>query len=189
MAVTTHPPLAAEPRQVTLTELFVGFLSIGLRGFGGVLPWARLMIVEERQWLSEAEFAELFSLYQLLPGPNVLNLSIALGTRFHGVAGAVTAFTGLMTMPLTIVLSLGALYNQYGRLPALDPVFHNLGAAAAGMVVASGFKMATPHWRKKLSLAVAFMVFVAVGLIHWPLIWVVVAMIPLSISLHWRRGR
>ena len=164
------PAETAEPaRRVTRTALFLGFLSIGLRGFGGVLPWARLMIVEERRWLTEAEFAELYSLCNLLPGPNVVNVSVALGARFHGVSGSVAAFTGLMAMPLLIVLVLGALYEQYRTLPALEPLLHNLRATAAGLVLAAGCKMARPYALKKLAVAVALVAFVAVGLLHWRL--------------------
>ena len=184
------PAETAEPaRGVTRTALFMGFLSIGLRGFGGVLPWARLMIVEERRWLTEAEFAELYSLCNLLPGPNVVNVSVALGARFHGVSGSVAAFTGLMAMPLLIVLALGALYEQYRTLPALEPLLHNLRATAAGLVLAAGCKMARPYVRKKLAVAVALVAFVAVGLLHWPLVWVVPALVPMSLLLHWRLAR
>src|SRR5262245_23274075 len=46
--ITADPPT---PLRVTARDLFTGFLTIGLQGFGGVLPWARRMIVEERHWL------------------------------------------------------------------------------------------------------------------------------------------
>src|SRR5271170_6526978 len=92
--------LPASPRRISRTELFMGFLFVGLRGFGGVLPWARQMIIEERHWLTEEEFTELYSLCNLLPGPNIVNVSIALGARFQGWAGSIAAFSGLMTAPL-----------------------------------------------------------------------------------------
>jgi chromate transporter len=179
-------PVGINPGPITLSALFLGFLGVGLRGFGGVLPWARRMIVEERGWLSDAEFTETLSICQLLPGPNIANVSIALGTRFRGAAGALAAFGGLMTMPLVIVLSLGALYDRYGQLPALEPVFHNLGAAAAGLVVATGCKMAAPHWRNPLAVMIAVAAFGAVALLQYPLIWVVLGLAPVSLLLHWR---
>ena len=57
---------------------------MGLLGFGGVLPWARRVLVEERAWLSEREFAELLGMCQILPGPNVVNLAVILGARWQG---------------------------------------------------------------------------------------------------------
>ena len=67
---------------VSRTDLFVGFLKVGLSGFGGVLPFARRMLVEQRRWLTEREFIEVLSLSQFLPGPNIVNVSIIVGSRF-----------------------------------------------------------------------------------------------------------
>ncbi|HVJ51977.1 MAG TPA: chromate transporter [Aliidongia sp.] len=182
--ITLDDPLDLPPKPIPLSALFMGFLGIGLRGFGGVLPWARRMIVEERHWLSDAEFTELLSICQILPGPNIANVSVALGARYRGIPGAIACFSGLMTMPLVIVLTLGALYERYGQLPALDPVFHNLGAAAAGLVAATGLKMAAAHWRRPLAVLIAALAFVAVALLQWPLILVVLGLAPLSFILH-----
>jgi chromate transporter len=179
-------PDTPAPRRISRTELFLGFLFVGLRGFGGVLPWARQMIIEERRWLTEEEFTELYSLCNLLPGPNIVNVSIALGARFEGPLGSIAAFSGLMSAPMAIVLALGALYQRYHALPELGPLLHNLSAAAAGMVLAAGFKMAKPQWKKPLSVAIALLAFIAVGLLHWPLGWVVLALVPTSLALHWR---
>lgn len=185
-SLATSIPDTPSPRRISRTELFLGFLFVGLRGFGGVLPWARQMIVEERRWLTEEEFVELYSLCNLLPGPNIVNVSIALGARFQGLAGSIAAISGLMTAPLAIVLALGALYERYHALPALGPLLHNLSAAAAGMVLAAGCKMAKPQWRKPLSVAIALLAFAGVGLLHWPLVWVVLALVPASLALHRR---
>src|SRR5258705_13923762 len=88
----------------TLTELFMGFLAIGARSFGGVLPWAYRTMVEERRWLTQADFAETIGLCQFLPGPNIGNASIVLGKRWFGVSGAVVAFLGLMALPFVCVM-------------------------------------------------------------------------------------
>src|SRR6266566_9278588 len=101
---------SVRPR-ITRSALFLGFLEIGISGFGGVLPWARRVLVERRQWLTPAEFNDALGLGQVLPGPNVGNLSIVVGRRFHGAIGSVLAFSGLMLAPLVIVLALGVFYN------------------------------------------------------------------------------
>ncbi|MDP3440180.1 MAG: chromate transporter, partial [Azonexus sp.] len=54
-----------------LKALFLGFSSVGLSGFGGVLPFARRMLVEERCWMTAEEFNAQLGLCQFLPGPNV----------------------------------------------------------------------------------------------------------------------
>jgi len=174
---------------VTARDLFVGFLKVGIQGFGGVLPWARRMIVEERHWLSEVEFTDLLSLCQLLPGPNIVNLSVALGNRFAGPFGALAGLAGLLAAPFAIVLSLGMLYAAYGNSESLGGVFRNLGAAAAGLVLATAWKVAKPYIRRPEAMIVAALAFAAVVGFGVPLIYVVLALAPLSIAWVWWLAR
>jgi hypothetical protein len=94
----------------TIGQLFLGFLQIGITGFGGVLPIARRALVERRRWLSEEAFSQDLAIAQLLPGPNIVNLSVAIGLRFAGIPGAIASFTAILAMPLVILLSLLAIY-------------------------------------------------------------------------------
>ena len=100
-------------RRSRLWELYWGFLSIGARSFGGVLPWAHRVMVEERRWLAPADFAEVLALCQFLPGPNVGNVSVVLGRRWFGLPGAIVAFLGLMALPLVWVFGLALLYAGF----------------------------------------------------------------------------
>ena len=189
--MTSAPVIDDQPTMamVTARDLFVGFLKVGIQGFGGVLPWARRMIVEERHWLSEVDFTDLLSLCQLLPGPNIVNLSVALGHRFAGPTGALAAVTGLLAAPFCIVISLGMLYAAYGNSAALGGVFRNLGAAAAGLVLATAWKVAKPYARRPEAMIVAALAFVAVVGFQWPLIYVVLVLSPLSVAWAWRLAR
>ena len=65
-------------------ELMRVFSALALQGFGGVLPIAQRELVERRQWLTREEFAETLSVGQVLPGPNIVNLSLMIGDRFFG---------------------------------------------------------------------------------------------------------
>jgi chromate transporter len=94
------PLPAGDTARVTLGELYRGFLHAGARGFGGAMPWARRMLVEERRWLTAQEFTDVFSLCNFLPGPNIVSVSVIVGSRLAGPRGAVTAFAGLLTVPL-----------------------------------------------------------------------------------------
>ncbi len=87
-------------------RLFITFTFIGLSGFGGVLPWARRTLVEQKQWLSSQEFNALLGVCQLVPGPNIVNLAVCVGERFGGVRGAFSAVGGLMLAPMTVVILL-----------------------------------------------------------------------------------
>jgi chromate transporter len=136
-------PLAAPPA-VTLGELFWNFFRVAVRGFGGGLPWARRMLVDERRWLTSQEFTNALSLCQLLPGANTLNVSVVVGTRFQGARGALAAVAGLTIVPLAIVLTLGALYAQLGDILIVNAMLRGVGPAAAGLIVATGVRMAAP---------------------------------------------
>jgi chromate transporter len=185
-----NPPSVPGP-QPTPARLFLAFLLIALSGFGGVLPWARRMLVERRRWLEDEAFNETLALCQSLPGPNVVNLSIVVGSRFAGAAGALAAFTGLVAAPLGIVLVLGALYDRFGAVERLAPAVAGLGAAAAGLVAATAAKMAAPLIARRPASASPFMLlaFAGVGLMQFPLPWVLAALAPLSIGAAWSLRR
>src|SRR5258708_19702774 len=61
-----------------LTELFLGFLSIGARSFGGVMPWAYRVMVEERRWITAADFTETLGFSHSFPRPNTANSPVLL---------------------------------------------------------------------------------------------------------------
>jgi chromate transporter len=172
-------------RRVTRRDLFLAFLEIGLSGFGGVLPWARRILVERRRWLTDREFIEVLSLGQALPGPNIINASIVIGARMHGPVGSVIAFSGLLLAPLAIVLMLGALYDAYGHLETIRRIFSGVAAAAAGLVLATGIKLALQLPRTWKILMMAALAFLAVGLLRLPLFWALAILAPASVALAW----
>jgi chromate transporter len=148
----------------TLTELFLGFLSIGARSFGGVLPWAHRAMVEERRWLTPADFTETIGLCQVLPGPNIGNASIVLGKRWFGLRGAIVAFLGLMGLPYCWVLALALLYTKWASVPMVSAVVTGIGAAGAGLFLATAVKLGRPLAGKWTALLLIAGVFVAVAI-------------------------
>lgn len=172
-----------------LRELFAGFLSIGLLGFGGVLPWARRMMVEQRQWLTGPEFTDLLALCQFLPGPNIVNMSVALGNRFHGWRGAVTAISGLLLAPIVIVVLLGMVYLRYRTVLAVGHAFTGLAAAASGLVLAMAAKIAWPLRSSPAAVAVAGVTVAAVGLLRLPLLPALLLLAPLGVLVMARAHR
>ena len=136
-ASTGSAPVAV-PSHATL---FWTFLKIGLSGFGGVLPFARRALVEKHRWLGEAEFAELLSLGQSLPGPNIVNLVVMLGYRYHGVAGALNCVLAILLAPMALVLVLVSVYAEYADLPWVRRMMAGIAAAAAGLILTMGVRM------------------------------------------------
>jgi chromate transporter len=170
----------------TVFDLFAGFFVVGVCGFGGVLPWARRMIVDQHRWLTAAEFTEMLGLCQFLPGGNIMNVTIALGSRFRGIPGATACFLGLMTAPLAIVIGLGALYDRYAGLPPVRRAFVALSAAAAAYLLASAWKIASPLRGRPFSIAIAACTFIALAVLRLPMAAAMPALAIGATLLLWR---
>jgi chromate transporter len=178
------PSPTAAPGRI---ELFVAFALISLYGFGGVLYWSRRMMVEERKWMSAEAFNEAYAVCNFLPGPNIVNFSIVFGRQVGGTVGALAALIGLLGPPVALVTMLGLLYASYGQIAALQRILTGVAAAAAGLTVSTGLKMAEPLARQRPGLAqgIALVAFVTVGVLRWPIFWVLGLLVPAGIALMW----
>lgn len=161
----------APPRH--LGELFTGFLWIGARSFGGVLPWAYRTMVEERRWLTQADFTETIGLCQFLPGPNIGNASIVLGKRWFGLTGSIVAFLGLMALPFIWVLGLFMIYNDFASYPVVKAVVTGVGAAGAGLFIGTALKLGKVLARNPVALALIATCFLCAALARLSLLYVV----------------
>lgn len=183
------PRPLAQPR--SCTELFLAFTGLALQGFGGVLAVAQRVLCEDRRWLDKAEFLEMLALAQVLPGPNVCNLSLMVGDRWFGTRGAFAALAGMMAVPLLIVLAATALYAQFASHPLVGGALRGMGAVAAGLIVGTAFKLAGPLRGSVLGLPLVVLLggacFVAIAWLRWPLVWVLLVLGLLACGLAWRR--
>ena len=165
--------------------LFLGFSKLGLMGFGGVLPLAQRLIVEDQKWLTAEQFTDLLGICQILPGGNIVNMAVAIGYDFAGLKGAISAVFGLMLAPTIIVISLYQLYAQFQEIPMVQHMIQGLAAAAAGLLFATGFKMLKPMMKSKLTyftilLTIIFMLLIKLPLALTLLILVAINMVVLT---------
>jgi chromate transporter len=181
------PPVTSPPP--SLAELFLTYLRIGLIGFGGVNAWARRVIVEEKRWLSEQDYAEALGLGQALPGPNALNVSIQLGERWHGPLGATLAPLALFIGPLAVLIGLAIAHDRYGDLPLVKAVLAGTAAAAAGMIIGTAFKM-TQNLKPTLpAILVGLAALVGAAALRLPLPVIVLGLAPFGIAAAWWADR
>ena len=185
MPETTPAPARPSPIAPTLLQVFIAFSVISLSGFGGVLYWSRRMMVEERKWLTAEEFNEAYALCNFLPGPNIVNFSVVFGRQIAGTWGALVALVGLLGPPFAIVTFFGFLYAYYGDIDALQRMFAGVAAAAAGLTLSTTVKMLQPLFKERVGTphVMALAAFAAVGVLRWPLYWVLGVLIPVSIAL------
>jgi len=125
------------PRRVG--EVFLAFLSLGLRSFGGPiahLGYFRRAFVEQRRWLDDAHFSQLLALCQFLPGPASSQLGFAIGLQRAGWRGALAAFVGF-TLPSAVLMFAFAWWAPYLNGPWGQSLLHGLKLVAV-VVVAQG---------------------------------------------------
>ncbi len=183
---STEAVLAPAP---TLREIFGGFLGLGLISFGGALPLARRAVVDQRRWLTGAEFTDLLGLCQFLPGGNVINLSVAIGMRFRGVPGALAGLLGLIAGPSLVVIGLGVLYEHTQNNPHVRHLFAGLAAAASGLLISMAVKILLPLRNKPMAALIAALGFVAIAIMRLPLLPTMLVLTPLSIYIASRAAR
>lgn len=180
-------------RPRSLADLFWSFSWLALQGFGGVLAVVQRELVEKKQWLTMEEFVEDWAVAQILPGPNVVNLSLMLGDRYFGWMGAFAALAGMLFFPLILVLALAVLFAGVADLPQVQGALRGMGAVAAGLITATSLKLIVTLRSNVLGLALAWglavLTFIAVGLLRIPLVWVLLGLGSAACALAYARLR
>lgn len=167
---------------IALGALFAAFLKMSLLGFGGPIVWARRILVEERRWLDDAEFADVLSFCQFMPGPNVVSITVCVGAKFRGPSGALSALAGFLLIPWTLGFALGALLLHYAHVGPLQNILRGISAVAAGLLIATGLRLLLPQRRRPAALVFAAAAFAGLALVKLPLLVVVLGLAPLSIA-------
>ncbi|MGL6427711.1 chromate efflux transporter [Aeromonas hydrophila] len=118
-------------------QVFMQFLWLGCISFGGPaahIGYFQRTFVERLGWLTQAEFAQLLALCQLLPGPASSQLGFAIGRQRAGLGGALAAFAGF-TLPSFLLLLAAAIgLGQLGNNVWLDAALHGLKLLALVVV-------------------------------------------------------
>ena len=194
MPVTmTAPAITPDqrPRPHSLGQLFWAFTWLALQGFGGVLAVVQRELVERRRWITNDEFIEDWAAAQILPGPNVVNLSIMVGDRYFGLRGALVAVAGMLLLPMLLLLAVATLYAAFASHPMMAGALRGMGAVAAGLIAGTGLKLAAALRKHPLGpwlcIALAALTFASMAQLRWPLAWVLPALGGLACVLTWRK--
>ncbi len=179
------------PQPESLTDLFVSFTLLALQGFGGVLAIVQRELVEKKHWLTREEFIEEWAVAQIMPGPNVVNLSLMIGHRYFGLRGAMAALAGMLTVPLVVVLLLALVYAQFAGHPGVAGALRGMGAVAAGLIAATGLKLMGALRNNPLGLplciTLAVLCFAGIALLRLPLVYVLLGLGTLACTLTYKR--
>lgn len=186
-----HPP--DRPRPTSLPDLFVSFTVLALQGFGGVLAIVQRELVERKRWLTQEEFIEDWAVAQIMPGPNVVNLSMMIGARYFGLRGALTALAGMLAVPLVLILLLAILHAGVADNPQVAGALRGMAAVSAGLIAAAGLKLSSALARSPVPLAWCLAIvaagFVLVAVLKFPLAYVLLLLGGLGFAIAYRKLR
>ena len=168
------------PRPASVHALFWAFSWLALQGFGGVLAVVQRELVDKRQWLTLEEFVEDWAVAQIMPGANVVNLSLIVGDRYFGWRGALAALAGMLALPLVVVLVLTVSLSGVADQPVVQGALRGMGAVSAGLIAGTGLKLMvalrTNAMGRAVCAALAILTFIAIGLLRIPLVWVLLGL-------------
>lgn len=188
---TGSPAMPRRNRPESLSDLFLSFTLLALQGFGGVMGVAQRELVERKRWMTNEEFVEDWAVAQILPGPNIVNLALMIGSRYFGTRGSMVALAGMLLIPLLIVLALAFVYGEYSTHPEVSGALRGMGAVAAGMIIATGLKLFGALKSNPLGLpacvGLGVAAFFLVAILRLPLLFVLVGLGGLGIALAYRR--
>ncbi|TSD80279.1 chromate transporter [Pseudomonas sp. KBS0710] len=177
------PELEPTAPQPSLWQLFYNFAMVGLFGFGGVMPWARQMMVDRRRWVSEQGFNELLTTGQFFPGPNIANVGIIYGRRLHGLPGAVVTVCGLYLFPSIITVLAGFAYTKWWTLDVVQQVFGAVMPIATGLILGTTLRLLKAMPRTVANYVAFLLTFVLMAILVLPLWMVLLICIPSSLAL------
>src|SRR5947209_20078360 len=151
-----------------LSGLVAYMLRLGALGFGGPVALAGHMhrdLVEQRGWISEADYREGLALAQLMPGPLAAQLAMYLGYVHYRVRGATWVGIAFVMPSFLMVVALGWAYVRYGGLPWMQAVFYGVGASVIGIIAVSAWKLTVKSVGKDKLLWAIYLLLAAVTVI------------------------
>lgn len=166
------------PNKISRAELFKAFFFIGATSFGGAQAWAKRMLVDKKKWLNEEGFSEILAIGQIVPGPNVVNLSIIFGKQTHGAIGSALAVSGLLACPLLVASGLALLYKHAATVPSANLFFNGVAMGTAGLLFATGLKLYLKTKRSWVTHTLVWLTFFLGIVLNAPLWMILIALIP-----------
>ena len=125
-------------------ELFWLFAKIGLFTVGGgavMLPLIQNAVVEDKKWLTDDEFADMFAITNSAPGAFTINAAIYIGYTKRGLTGATAATLGMVTPSVIIILILAYLILLGKNVEILQQFFAGVRPIVAALLLDAGLKL------------------------------------------------
>jgi chromate transporter len=108
------------------------------------------------------------------------------GYRFGGMTGAAAAVAGFLGWPCLVVVGMGLLYHQFGALQQVQRALAGMSIVAAALLFATVIKLAAVLPRRWWPWTFGILAFISVGVLRWPLLWVIGALAPVALFVAWK---
>jgi chromate transporter len=175
------------PGSVSVSSIFLEFLTIGATSFGGVVPYLRGSLVSKQQWLSDKEFVEMLSISQSLPGLNATNMAILVGQKLNGALGAIVAVLGICLPGSLLMFVVGIFYRIHGDHAWATGALKGVAAASVGLVLSTVVQLSKKSLEERLDYVFVILTVVAVNRLHLSVL-IALAVVGLMAVL-WHRPR
>lgn len=152
--------------RVSLGRVFLEFLIIGARSFGGVVPYLRGRLVTKLQWLRDKEFVELLSISQSLPGLNATNMAILVGQKLSGALGAIVAVLGMCLPGGVLMFIAGIVYRSHGDHAWATAALKGVAAASVGLILSTVVQLSRRSFGQRIDFVFVALTVIAVDLLH-----------------------
>ena len=156
--------------------------SISFGGFPTVLPDVHDFAVANG-WVTDEEFANFFAVSQVMPGPNIVGITVCVGAKLRGALGAISAVAGFILVPWIVGLTIGGIVLRSAEIAVLQNVLSGLSASAAGLLIGTGLRLLMPHRSRRTALLFAGLAFAGMAFTRLPLLMVLLALAPVSIAV------
>ena len=184
MAAAEQDPTKPAQAQVPLFEIFRAFFIIGSFSFGGgLLGSIQREFVTLRGWIRDEDFLPGVLMAKVLPGPNMANLAIYIGQMVRGPAGAAVALLGAVVGPFFICIGLAEVYDRLSGFSLFHWALAGMSAAAIGLGLRVAWTSALTC-RTWATALIALATVISVGIMRWPMTYVILVLAPISIFVH-----
>lgn len=179
-------PATSPTAPATPSALARMFVVVALAGIGGGLPAHTRRALTTRGWMTEEGFAETFTLAQLTPGPNAVNLAAMVGARLGGRLGALASTVGVLTPGLLAMLAVSAVaLGQSGGLPpALQSGLRGAACAALAVLLTAALPVVRVGWGVRGGPVLTILAFLALGVLRLDLLPVLLVLVGVGLLIH-----
>lgn len=155
---------------LTLITMFGSLSLLSIGGGNTVLPDMHRQAVGTHHWLTNSQFADLFSISQAAPGPSILIVALVGYAAGLGIAGVLGGVIGGLIATIAMIVPAAALvyvitlsWQKAQKSKLRHAVEKGFAPLTVGLILASSLVMsrAADHdWRAYILTAVATIIFV-----------------------------